>query len=145
MSTEQAQRAAVATEVLSWLGTPYHHHARIKGVGSDCAQILCAVFEAVGRVGHIDLGNYPRDWHLHRSEELYEQLLEQHGARRLPEGVAPQVGDIATFKFGRTYSHGGIFVDGETLVHAYVNASVTLTRLSEAPLAGRPAHFWTLW
>lgn len=33
------QRAAVAQEALAWLGTPYHHHARIKGVGVDCAQI----------------------------------------------------------------------------------------------------------
>lgn len=27
------------TEALTWLGTPYHHQGRIKGVGVDCRSI----------------------------------------------------------------------------------------------------------
>lgn len=37
---ELQQRAAVIAEAESWLSTPYHHEARIKGHGVDCAQIL---------------------------------------------------------------------------------------------------------
>jgi hypothetical protein len=40
---DAAKRAQVQ-EALTWLGIPYHHHARVKGVGVDCAQLLCAVY-----------------------------------------------------------------------------------------------------
>lgn len=142
---EQQQRQRVVEEALSWLKTPYHHHGRVKGAGVDCAQILCAVFEACGISLPIELGNYPRDWHLHRSEEMYEALLRQHGARQLLPGLQPLTGDIAVFQFGRTYSHGGILAFDNTIVHAYIGAGVILTRLDEAPLSGRPVHFWTIW
>ena len=38
-----ASRAAVVAEAIAWLGTPYHHRARIKGVGVDCAQLALGV------------------------------------------------------------------------------------------------------
>jgi hypothetical protein len=50
---DEAMRAAVVKEALTWLGTPYHHHARVKGVGVDCARLLCAVYEASACVPHI--------------------------------------------------------------------------------------------
>ena len=143
--SEQEERSAVVAEGLTWLHTPYHSHARIKGVGVDCAQILADVFPAALGWPRIELEDYPRDWHLHRSEERYERLLAHYGARRLPDGARPQQADIATFKWGRTFSHGGIFVDHETVLHAYIGAEVMLTRLTEAPLAGREMHLWSHW
>lgn len=137
-------RAAVVAETRSWLATPYHHHARIKGVGVDCAQILCAVFEAVGMVAPVDTGFYPVDWHLHHSAERYQGWLDRYG-RNLAAGEAPQPGDVALFKFGRCYSHGGIVVESDLLVHAYMGRGVILTRLSEDPLAGRLVKYWSLF
>lgn len=139
--TEQEQRSAVAAEALSWLGTGYHHHARLKGVGVDCAHHLCAVFEACGLVDPIDPGYYATDWHLHRGEEVYEEWL----ARFAKRVEAPHVGDVAVFKFGRCFSHGGVFVSDDQVVHAYINVGVMLNRLCEAPLQGRDVHFWSVW
>jgi len=139
--TEQEQRSAVAAEALSWLGTGYHHHARLKGVGVDCAQILCAVFEACDLVDPIDTGYYATDWHLHRNEEMYEQWL----ARFAKRVEVPRVGDVAIFKFGRCFSHGAVFVNDDQVVHAYINTGVMLNRLCEAPLQGRDVHFWSVW
>jgi len=68
---QQELRARVAAEAMTWRGTSYHHHGRIKGVGVDCAQILAAVFEAVDLIPPTDLGAYAREWHLHHGEELY--------------------------------------------------------------------------
>lgn len=136
------QRAAVVLEALGWLGTPYHHHGRIKGVGVDCAQILCAVFEACGRVPHIELGNYPRDWHLHHSEELYMGWLARVGARRVE---APGLGDIALFQFARCFSHGSIVVAADTVLHSYLGHGVHVSRFTEAPLAGREVQYWSIW
>jgi cell wall-associated NlpC family hydrolase len=139
---EPQQRQAVITEALTWLGTPYHHHGRLKGVGVDCGQSLCAIYEAADVTAPIDPGTYSTAWHLHRSEELYVQWLERVGAVRTEQ---PRAGDVALFRFGRTFSHGGVLVDRHTVLHAYVHQAVILTRLDEAPLAGRPVQFWTLW
>ena len=35
----------------------------------DCAQILIAVYSAVGIIKEFETGYYPSDWMLHRSEE----------------------------------------------------------------------------
>jgi cell wall-associated NlpC family hydrolase len=137
------QRAAVVAEALTWLDTPYHNHARIKGVGVDCAQVLCAVYENVGLVPHVETGYYAPDWHLHRSEELYIGWLDQYCVR-LPRSVAPLPGDIALFKYGRCYSHGAIVVEDNLLVHSYLGRGVILTRMHEEPLAGRDVMHWTL-
>ena len=48
--TEQEQRDLVVKEAYSWIGTPYHHQAMIKGVGVDCALILLAVFREAGLI-----------------------------------------------------------------------------------------------
>lgn len=132
-------RHSIVREAREWLGTPYHHHGRIKHVGVDCAHLLCAVYEAAAAVAPVVLPYYPVDWHLHHSEELFLQWLEKVGAWRVQ---TPAPGDVAVFRFGRTYSHGAVMVESDLAVHACVGAEVMLTRLHEAPLAGRERQFW---
>ena len=135
-------RAAVVAEALSWLGTPYHHHARIKGVGVDCAQILIAIYAGLGLAPEIDPGTYPPDWHLHRGEELYIHWLEQAGARRVER---PAPGDVALFQYGRTFSHGAVYIGDGGLVHSYLNRGVIFSRMDEEPLEGRPVQYWSVF
>lgn len=137
-----AQREAVAVEALSWLGTPYHHHARLKGVGVDCAQLLCGVFEACGLVGPVETGHYPVDWHLHRNEEIFSGWLARFAVQTPAE---PQLGDVCLFRYGRTFSHGSIYVGDGLLVHAYIGRGVMLSRATEEPLEGRDMQHWSFW
>jgi len=144
---EATQRAAVVAEAMTWHGTPYHHHGRIKGVGVDCAMLLAEVFQACGLVERVEPGAYPVQWHLHRSEERFMGWLARY-AQPLPEGQAPQPGDVALFQFGRCFSHGAVLVQPGLALHAYNDRhtrEVILTRLDEDPLHGRPVQFWTLW
>lgn len=137
-------RHQVAIEALTWLRTPYHDCADIKGCGVDCAMLLVRVFDACG-LGPpaFDPRPYSPRFHLHRDDELYERWLGQAGARRV---VEPLTGDIALFKFGRCYSHGAIIVDEKGgMVHAYVGMGVTFTRRGEAPLDGREVHYWSMF
>ena len=141
------QRQAVVDETLSWLGTPYHHHGRVKAVGVDCAMLLAEVYQACGLVQRVEPGFYPHDWHLHRGEELFIQWVERLGAREVP---APKLGDIGVWRYGRTFSHGGIVVDvpafGAPLVlHAYIDTPVNITRTDEAPLSGRAVRWYSMW
>ena len=140
----QAQRERVAQEALSWLGTAYHHHARIKGVGVDCAQLLCGVFEACGLVSPIDTGTYAVDWHLHRSEEVFSAWLAKYAVQRTFVNQF-DLGDVCLFKYGRTFSHGSIYVGDGLLIHSYIGRGVILSRPDEDPLAGREMQRWSFW
>lgn len=41
-------RAQIVREARSWLGTPFHHQGRVKGVGVDCAGVAVEVAKACG-------------------------------------------------------------------------------------------------
>jgi cell wall-associated NlpC family hydrolase len=116
------QRARVVAEAKTWLGTPYHHMAKVKGAGVDCAQILVAVFETVGLIPPTTLAYYPPDWAMHRDQERYLQIIEQLGGVAVPNPPerAPLPGDIVVWRYGRTYSHGAIVIDWPQIIHAYV-------------------------
>lgn len=134
-----AQREKVVEEVLSWLGTPYVHTGRIKGVGVDCAQLLIAVYDAAGVIEAFDPGHYTHDWYMNRSEELYLGHLMRYAVRT----DDPQPGDIASYNFGRCVSHAGIIVEPGYLVHAYrPHGRVDLMELRS--LEDRFAGYWTV-
>jgi cell wall-associated NlpC family hydrolase len=138
---ENQQRDAVVAEALSWLGTGYHHNAAIKGVGVDCARILVEVYGATGMMPPIDLGDYPKDWHLHRDEERYLLRI----ADLATPTNAPKKGDIALYRFGRTVSHSAIVIDDNTVLHAFHNGGVILSERDGAELRGRLFGYWSLW
>lgn len=134
-------RAQVVAEARAWLKTPYHHLASVKGAGVDCAMLVVAVYKAVGLVpADLDPRPYAPDWHLHRGEEKFLGWLQRFGT----PVERPRPGDVAVWKFGRTYSHGAIVVDeAGAIVHAYRDAGcVVLGHLQETMLADRPVRFW---
>lgn len=139
--TETEQRAAVIAEARGWLTTPYHHMARVKGGGVDCAQLLIAVYHAAGLVPDFAVGYYPPDWHLHRDRERYLEWVEKcaHPVAR------PKSADIAIWKFGRTFSHGAIVVDWPNVIHAYMKRPAEICDMSkEEGLKKRELLFYEL-
>ena len=75
MTLRALTRAAVVAEARSWIGTPYHHAADVKGHGVDCAMLLVRVYCDLGLIEPFDPRPYTRDWFLHRSEERYLGFL----------------------------------------------------------------------
>ena len=147
MSSAADSRQAIVAEALRWEGTPYHHHGRLCGVGVDCAMLLAEVYRAAGLTAEIDPGHYAPDWHLHRSEEQFLAWVQIAGARPVAQ---PGPGDVGVWRFGRTYSHGGIVVAAApaatpVVLHAHRDAGrVIRSALDEAPLCGRPVRWFTL-
>jgi len=142
MTTEAEQRAAVVTEARSWLRTPYHHAARVKGAGVDCAMLPRAVYYAAGLIPDFTMERYPPDWHRHRDEERYLQIVARF-AREVPEPTGP--GDFVLYKFGRCFAHGAVIVGWPQIIHAVIHVGVTLDDGNAGQLAGRPRRFFTLW
>lgn len=142
-ATERAEREAVVREAQTWLGTPWHHQARVKGGGVDCGQILAGVFHAAGLIPDVDAGEYPPDWHLHRAAEHYLGLVERFMARI---SGPPQPGDVVLYRYGRCISHGGIVVEWPLIVHSLKGSGVILDDAeANANLAEHQAGVWSLW
>jgi cell wall-associated NlpC family hydrolase len=136
----EAWRSAVVEEAKTWLGTPYHHKAAVRGGGIDCAHLLIEVYSAVGLVPKVDPGDYAPQWHLHRSEEIFLGWI-----KRYADMVdSPQIGDVGMWRFGRCWSHGSILIGPQMVIHSYVGRGVIMTRVDESPLAGRPVGWWSV-
>lgn len=136
-------RAAIVAEARTWLRTPYHHRARVKGAGVDCAMLLAEVYERVGLIPHVSPLPYPMDWHLHRGEERYLKWVEQYAG----SVSQPLPGDIALWRFGRCFSHGAIVVEWPMVIHAIRSErQVSLADASiHSQLAdGRPVIFYSI-
>lgn len=114
-----ATRAQIVAEALSWLGTPYHHEAEVRGAGVDCAMFIKAVMAEVGLIHPFTVEHYPSDWMQHRNEERFIAIVEQHARRRLDlTAETPLPGDVLVYQFGRCFAHGAIVVDWPVIVHA---------------------------
>jgi len=147
MQSEADQRAAVVAEARSWIRTPYHNCADIKGVGVDCGMLIVRVFVDTGLCPAFDPRPYPADWHLHRSDERYLGFVFD----RCAEVAEPQPGDVMVLRFGRCHSHGGIVTGFKPLsiVHAYFKAQRVLeediVRNSVLSDPARKPRFFSYW
>lgn len=121
----------IINEALSWLNTPYHSEAKIKGVGVDCGQFLLGVYENVGylKPGECIPEHYPHDRHLHRSEEKYMEYILKFCD---PVDGEPQPGDIAMFRYGKSSSHSAIVIDWPWVIHSYVRLGVIKSNANES-------------
>jgi NlpC/P60 family putative phage cell wall peptidase len=124
------QRAAVVAEARSWIGTPYHHAADVKGHGVDCALLLVRVYCDLGLVEPFDPRPYTRDWFLHRNEERYLGFL----LARSKEVRTPGLGDIILFRIGRCFAHAGIVssIEPLSIIHAFAPSSHVVEDVIEA-------------
>ena len=134
------RRLAVVAEAEGWIGTPFHHAARVKGAGTDCLMLLAEVYERAGIIAHLDPPFYVPDWHLHRDAERYLEGLLQYAR---PIDGPPLPGDVALFRFGRTFSHGAIITDWPRLIHAYWSIGVVWGDASLYPLKGRTVRLFS--
>lgn len=140
--TEQAQRAAVVAEALTWLNTPYHHMGRVKGAGVDCGMLIAEVFERAGLIPHLNIEYYPMDWHLHRGAERYLGWVSKY-AKEVQRDPLP--GDIVLHQWGRCISHGAIVIKWPMVIHSYIGQGVVLADGTKEPLAGRQRAIHSFW
>ena len=140
--TLSSERQRLLDVAQTWLGTPWHHEARIKGAGVDCLQILIAVYHEAGLIDDIHPDSYSPDWHLHRDEPRYLQGLLAY----CDPVDAPLPGDIVMFQYGRHAAHGGIVLDWPTILHAWRDQRMVVTSdVSNTPvLSERVAGFYRL-
>lgn len=124
---ERQQRLRVCHEARSWISTPYRNRMAIKGKGVDCAKILLHSFIDAGLPVEYEDQRYSSDWHLHRDEERYLEVVtryahgditDQRPVNARGDDWEPDVADILLWKVGRTFSHSALVTNWPYVVHA---------------------------
>lgn len=146
--SEANDRQRYVDAALAYCGTNYHHMAKIKGVGVDCATLLICAGVDAGLIEDFDLEYYPPDWALHRDEERYLRIVSKYCHEVAPPA---QPGDIAVWRMGRCFSHAAVVVQWPQVVHAVVNCKVA-TEDAEACMwlryennKPRPMKLFSFW
>lgn len=135
-------RQLVIAEARTWIGTPYHDKARVKGAGCDCLTLLAEVYARAGVIEPVvDIPFYRLDAFMHRGDESYlDGILDHHGR----EVVIPEPGDVAMFKMGRLFFHSAIVVAWPLVIHAdWHNGVITADAETSALRRLRPVRFFT--
>lgn len=116
------ERATIVSAARSWLGTPYHHQASLRGVGADCLGVLRGVWRDLYGFEAERPPAYTRDW----AEALDREDLIAAAARHLMPvaAVETQPGDVLLFRMrrGAPAKHVGILTSATTFVHAIEGA-----------------------
>ena len=118
----------------SWLipSTPFRHHCGVKGKGCDCIHFVARVFEelAILQWRKDLIPDYPRDWHLHRTQELLMQgILKELSVERV-EISDLMNGDLVLFQYGRASAHAAIYYD-RNLYQSITGVGVRKIAISE--------------
>lgn len=143
--SESEERQRVVEVAKTWIGTPYHHNAALKGVGVDCAFFLAAVFEEAELMPKVDIPHSSPQFMLHRNEELYKKEVAERAAEIPEEEIQP--GDIVLFRIGRVFAHGAIIISWpDQIIHSHImSGRVLITRSDECDLGGRKKIFFSPW
>ena len=141
--TEKVERARVIAAAQTWLGTPFHDGAAVKGVGVDCAQLLAAAYSEAGLIARPEIAPYSAQWFLHNDEPLFEAFVRRYAR----EVESPSPADIVLYRVGRSYAHGALVIAWPArIIHAFKDYGfVVETGAEEAGLKGRPRKYFSLW
>lgn len=105
----------VVEEARTWLGTPFVHQGRQKGVGCDCAAIIVRVAKMVGMEAN-DLKGYGRSPNAGRLQQCLRTQLHE-----IPIDAAVP-GDVLLMRFFGDPQHIAIVTD-LGIIHSYSRVS----------------------
>jgi NlpC/P60 family putative phage cell wall peptidase len=117
--------AEIVAIARSWIGTPYHHQASVKGVGADCLGLVRGIWREIHAREPELILPYTPTW---SEVSGVERMLE--GARRhlseVPkEAMAP--GDVVLFRIrhGAVAKHAGVLSSAQHMIHAQEGVPVS--------------------
>jgi len=87
-------RTAILSEARRWIGTPYHHRASLRGVGTDCLGLVRGVWRALYGEEPEPLPDYTPDW----AEATGAETLLTAATRHMTPTAKPVPGDILLFR-----------------------------------------------
>jgi cell wall-associated NlpC family hydrolase len=128
--SDAVTHAQVVAQARTWIGTPFHHQARLKGVGVDCAGLVIGVARDLGLVQQeFDVTSYPRT---PDGSSLMAYLHEHMVA--LPPGAELRPGHVVCVRFAVDPQHLGILGDYRAGVLSIIHAAARSNAVIEQRL-----------
>lgn len=116
----------IVAQARSWIGTPFHHQARLKKIGCDCLGLIVGVVDELElkdkngvKLAAYDEVTYSKE---PDGEYLIQKLVDVL-AEIAPEEMRP--GDLALFKVRENPQHLAILTDyegGLGMIHSFAPA-----------------------
>ena len=130
-SPSHHSRSHAVSIARTWLGTPYHHQASLKGVGTDCLGLIRGIWrELYGAEAPEALPAYTRDWAEAQGRETLIEAARRHLVE-IPRFEA-RPGDVLVFRWrrGSLAKHCAILSKPTAIIHALEGAPVSEVALS---------------
>lgn len=121
----QASSDRIIAAARSWLGTPYHHQASLRGVGCDCLGLVRGVWRDLYGSEPEAVPPYAQHWAQHAAGETLALAALRHLAPREPAEARP--GDVLLFRWRDHLpaAHCAILVEPGRILHAHDGAAVS--------------------
>jgi NlpC/P60 family putative phage cell wall peptidase len=127
-----ADPALVVATARSWLGTPYHDQASLKGVGCDCLGLARGIWREVVGSEPFPIPPYSRDW----GETGPHEVLADGARGMMIEVIPSEAGPGALVLFRMSpraiAKHVGILTEPDRFIHSYERLGVVEEVLTSA-------------
>lgn len=116
----------------SWLGTPYHDQASVKGAGVDCLGLARGIWREVVGPEPLSVPPYSRDW----GEVMPSEVLAEGAAgwlKPIPLSEAG-LGSVVLFRMmpSAIAKHVGILTSEANFIHAFQGIGVIEEEMTRA-------------
>lgn len=107
-------RDNIIKEAMTWIGTPFHHRAHMKGVGTDCGGFVYEVYRPYFGLPAFPT-RYAEDWALHAEDEKFLNFMKPYIVRV----KVPDRAEMVVWKYGKNYSHASIYIGNKKYIHSW--------------------------
>lgn len=121
-----------------WIGTPFRHMGKTKGIEADCVGLILGAGREAGVLDY-----QPRAYHVNIDCDYLGRCLRDV-ARPLTPAEPSEAGDLLQFTVGDQPQHLGIFTGEGTFLHAWETAGVVAETRLGGWWEGRIAARWRL-
>jgi NlpC/P60 family putative phage cell wall peptidase len=124
------ERKKIVELARGWIGTPYHHQASLKGVGTDCLGLVHGVFREIYGHKAETPPDYSPDWAEATGFEAMLKAAGRHLDKQSLERMMP--GDVIVFRLrsGMVAKHAAIVSAPQKMIHAMEGVPVSEVSLS---------------
>jgi len=117
-------RAMIVEAARQWIGTPYHHQASRRGIGTDCLGLVRGVWRDIYGSDAETPPAYSRDWAESGGQETMLAAASRHLERIDVSDIAPGDAVVFRLRLGVVAKHVAIVASASTMIHAMEGAPV---------------------
>ena len=118
-------RSQIVRAARSWIGTPYHHQASLKGAGTDCIGLVRGLWRELFGGEPEALPAYSGDWAEATGQETMLRAAGRHLVATSTKHIQP--GDVLVFRLraDTVAKHTAIAADPGRMIHAQEGVPVS--------------------